>query len=48
MEVDRGVAGPEYLRTVRTALLAGRDFTDRDNDSAPPVSIINKALADRY
>jgi predicted permease len=48
MEVDRGVAGPEYLRTVRTALLAGRDFTDRDNVSAPPVSIINKALADRY
>lgn len=48
MEVDRGVAGPEYLRTVRTALLAGRDFTDRDNASAPPVSIINQALADRY
>jgi predicted permease len=48
MEVDRGVAGPEYLRTVRTALLAGRDFTDRDNAGAPPVSIINKALADRY
>ena len=48
MEVDRGVAGPEYLRTVRTALLAGRDFTDGDNASAAPVSIINKALADRY
>jgi predicted permease len=48
MEVDRGVAGPEYLRTVRTALLEGRDFTDRDNASTAPVSIINKALADRY
>ncbi len=48
MEVDRGVVGPEYLRTVRTALLAGRDFTDRDNASAAPVSIINKALAGRY
>ena len=48
MEVDSGVAGPEYLRTVRTALLAGRDFTDRDDDSAQSVSIINKALADRY
>jgi predicted permease len=48
MEVDRGVAGPEYLRTIRTALLAGRDFTDRDNASTAPVSIINKALADRY
>jgi putative ABC transport system permease protein len=48
MEVDRGAAGPEYLRTVRTALLAGRDFTDRDNASTAPVSIINQALADRY
>ncbi len=48
MEVDRGAVGPEYLRTIRTALLAGRDFTDRDNAGAPPVSIINQALADRY
>ncbi|HZU25849.1 MAG TPA: ABC transporter permease [Bryobacteraceae bacterium] len=48
MEVDRGVVGPEYLGTVRTALLAGRDFTERDNAGAPRISIINKALADRY
>jgi predicted permease len=48
MEVDRGVAGPEYLRTVRTALLEGRDFTNSDDASAQPVSIVNKALADRY
>src|SRR5580704_6708670 len=48
MEVDRGMAGPEYLRTARTALLAGRDFTDSDDAGARPVSIVNKALADRY
>jgi predicted permease len=48
MEVDRGAAGPEYLRTVRTALLAGRDFTGSDDAGAQPVSIVNKALADRY
>jgi predicted permease len=48
MEVDRGAAGPEYLRTVRTALLAGRDFTDSDDAGAQPVSVVNKALADRY
>lgn len=48
MEVDRGVTGPEYLRTVRTALVAGRDFTDRDNAGAQPVSIVNQALAGRY
>jgi predicted permease len=33
---------------VRTALLAGREFTDRDDAGAQPVSIVNKALADRY
>src|SRR5580704_10793789 len=48
MEVDRGAAGPEYLQTVRTALLEGRDFTDGDDAGARPVSIVNKALADRY
>jgi len=48
MEVDRGEVGPEYLQTVRTALLEGRDFTDSDDDGARPVSIVNKALADRY
>ena len=48
MEVDRGVAGPEYLGTLRTALLAGRDFTDSDDAAAQPVSIVNKALAERY
>src|SRR6202012_2802409 len=48
MEVDRGAVGPEYLQTVGTALLEGRDFTDSDADGARPVSIVNKALADRY
>jgi predicted permease len=48
MEVDRGVIGPEYLQTVRTALLAGREFTGSDDAGAQPVSIVNKALADRY
>jgi predicted permease len=48
MEVDRGEVGPEYLQTVRTALLEGRDFTDSDDDGARPVSIVNRALAERY
>jgi predicted permease len=48
MEVDRGIVGPGYLQTVRTPLLSGRDFTAQDNDSAQPVAIVNRALADRY
>lgn len=48
IEVDRGDVGPGYLHTLRTPLLAGRDFTDADNAAAQPVAIVNEALADRY
>jgi predicted permease len=48
IEVDRGDVSPGYLQTLRTPLLAGRDFTDQDNDAAQPVAIVNQAFADRY
>jgi predicted permease len=48
MEVDRGLVGPEYLATVRTPLLAGRDFAITDDAKANRVAIVNKALVDRY
>jgi len=48
MEVDRGQVGPDYLSTMRTPLLAGRDFTLADDAKAERVSIVNKALVDRY
>jgi predicted permease len=48
MEVDRGVVGPDYLATLHTALLSGREFTDRDDPAGMPVSIVNQALVDRY
>jgi len=48
MEVDRGIVGPEYLQTLRTPLMAGRDFTDQDNANTQPVAIVNQAFADRY
>ena len=34
-----------YFRTIGLSLLAGRDFTDRDNADAPPVAIVNDGLA---
>jgi len=34
MEVDRGQVGPGYLETLRTPLIAGRDFTAQDNAPA--------------
>ncbi len=48
VEADRGNVGPRYLETMRTPLLAGRDFTDADNASAQPVAIVNQAFVDRY
>lgn len=48
VEADWGSVGPGYLRTLRTPLLAGRDFTEADNDQTQPVAIVNKAFVDRY
>ena len=48
MEVDRGTVGPGYLETLRTPLIAGRDFTAQDNADAVPAVIVNQALVDRY
>ncbi|HKG90539.1 MAG TPA: FtsX-like permease family protein, partial [Gemmatimonadaceae bacterium] len=43
------VVSPGYFRAVGTPLLRGRDFTAADDArDAPPVVIVNQALADRY
>jgi len=39
---------PGYFRLMRVPLLAGRDFTDADDSSHPPVVLINEALRARY
>ncbi|MEP7367765.1 MAG: ABC transporter permease, partial [Acidobacteriota bacterium] len=37
--------GPGYFRTMGTAILAGRDFTRRDDMSAPQVAIVTEEFA---
>jgi predicted permease len=37
--------GANYFKTMGIALRAGRDFTDGDTPDAPPVTIINEAMA---
>jgi len=42
------VVCPHYFETMRIPLIAGREFTERDDESAPGVIIINEAMAKRY
>lgn len=39
---------PGFVRTLEIPLLQGRDFTPRDNASAPKVAMINEAMARFY
>ena len=40
--------GPDYFRTLRIPLMAGRAFEDRDDGSAAPVTVVNNTLAQRF
>jgi predicted permease len=39
---------PGYFRTMGTALVAGRDFDDRDTTSAPEVAIVNQEFSRKF
>jgi putative ABC transport system permease protein len=39
---------PEYFHLMQIPLLRGRSFTDLDNDKAPPVVMINEAMAKKF
>ncbi len=38
---------PDYFRVMGIPLLGGRGFEDRDNQTSPPVMVINQLLAER-
>jgi macrolide transport system ATP-binding/permease protein len=40
--------GPGYFATTETPLVAGREFTNADDEGAPPVAVVNEAMAARY
>lgn len=39
---------PSFFETMRVPLLRGRTFTESDNQTAPPVVIVNQTMADKY
>jgi predicted permease len=51
-QVAPGVAfnriDPGYFETMRVPLLEGRTFRDSDNETAPPVAIVDQAMAKKF
>ena len=48
MDIIRANVGPNYFRTLRIPLLAGRDFTLQDAAKSQSVAIVNQAFVDRF
>src|SRR5262245_7723159 len=46
-QAEKRIVTPDYFHTLRTPLVAGRDFTERDRTSSPGVAIVNQSLAKR-
>src|SRR6185503_6602262 len=40
--------GPDYFRTLRIPVVAGRGFEDRDDETAASVAVVNNTLAQRF
>jgi predicted permease len=48
MRLAFNVVSPEYFRTMRIALVAGREFERRDAADGAPVVIVNETMARRF
>ena len=42
------VVASDYFGTLRIPLRAGREFEDRDDETAPPAAVVNQTFAQRY
>jgi predicted permease len=46
--VEYNEVGPSYFRTLGIPLIAGREFTRADDETAPPVAVVNEAMVAQY
>jgi putative ABC transport system permease protein len=47
-DANHRVISPDYLRTLNVRIRAGRFFRESDTPDAPPVAIVNEAMARQY
>jgi predicted permease len=47
-DADWNIVTPGYFATMRSTLVAGRDFTDADRENTPSVAIVNETAARRW
>jgi predicted permease len=47
-DVNAMSVGPDYFKAMGTAVLRGREFTNRDTEGAPQVVVINEEMARRF
>jgi predicted permease len=48
LKVECSFVTPRYFETLQTQLLVGREFTERDDETTPPVVIVNQEFARRF
>jgi hypothetical protein len=48
VRVNRQYVGPDFIKTMGIPLLQGRDFTIRDDETAPQAVIISASLAKQH
>jgi len=46
--IEYNEVGPGYLATTGIPLVSGRDFTRADNETVPPVAVVNETMAQRF
>lgn len=45
---EYNMVGPDYLRTLGVPLVSGREFSRGDNETSPPVAIVNQKMVAQY
>jgi macrolide transport system ATP-binding/permease protein len=46
--VDYNEVGPAYFATIGIPIVTGREFTAADNETGPPVAVVNEAMAAQF